>query len=751
MKLLKSDNNPLGALDVSHNTALETLRCNYNQLTALNVSNNTTLTELECYNNMLTALDLSNNTHLTQLYCYNNQINSENMATLVASLPTVAGNNGTFRVIDLDSGTEQNVITTTQVATARGKNWTVYGRKNYNWTEYDGVILIDSINFPDANFRNYLLSQSYGSDAMLTSAEIAGIIIISATYMNISDLTGIEYFTALERLYCNGNHLTMLDMSHNTALTTLECSSNQLTTLDVSNNTALKTLDCGSNPLGTIDVSSNTALKTLDCGNNQLTTLDVSHNTALITLKCYYNQLTTLDISQNTALESLLCYINQLTTLDISQNTLLSLLSCYSNQLTALDVSHNTALTTLECYNNQIYGDNMAALVASLPTVAGNSGTFHVINLDSETEQNVITTTQVATARGKNWRVLGKVNGSWQEYDGSIEGLPIIAAYFPDANFRNYLLSTYYGDDRVLTPEEIAYFTQIDLQYRNIADLTGIEHFTALKQLTCNNNQLTTLDVSGCTALETLFCYNNPMTMLDASGCTALERLDCYDNQLTTLDVSGCTALTNIYCHNNQLTTLDVSHRTALIKLCALNNQLTSLNVSGCTALSQLYCQTNQLTSLDVSGCTALIDLECENNQINGENMAALVASLPTVDVENNWGSNGYFYVIDLDSETEQNVITTTQVATARGKNWTVLGKLNGYWPNYNGSEPVNPVISGDANGDGIVNINDITVVVAKVSGGNPQPFVEAAADLDGDGIISVTDITALVRIVMRE
>ncbi|MBR5717668.1 MAG: leucine-rich repeat domain-containing protein, partial [Clostridia bacterium] len=57
------------------------------------------------------------------------------------------------------------------------------------------------------------------------------------------------------------------------------------------------------------------------------------------------------------------------------------------------------------------------------------------------------------------------------------------------------------------------------------------------------------LDVSGCTALEDLDCRYNNLTTLDVSGCTALEDLDCDGNNLTTLDVSGCTALTYVECY----------------------------------------------------------------------------------------------------------------------------------------------------------------------------------------------------------
>ena len=795
--------NQLTSLDVSHNTALEYLLCYSNQLTALDVSQNTALTSLQCNSNQLTSLDVSHNTALTHLVCYNNQIYSDNMAALVASLPTVS-QNGRFYVVDLDSDDEQNVITPTQVATARGKNWTVYGLINGDWQEYDGSpegIPIIAAYFPDANFRNYLRGEDYGSDRVLTDEEIADITLLSVGSQNIADLTGIEHFTALEWLYCQNNQLTALDVSHNTALktlncninqlqtldvsqntaltrlqcydnqltaldvsnntdlTTLMCSNNQLTALDVSNNTALTSLQCSDNQLTTLDVSHNTELTSLQCDNNQLGTLDVSLNTALKKLYCNHNQLTALDLSNNTALTDLYCKDNQLTALDLSLNTALKWLYCNNNQLTTLDLSHNTALTLLYCDNNQIYGENMTALVASLPTVAVGYGDFDVVDLDSSTEQNVITPTQVATARGKNWTVYCLIDGNWRDYDGYQEGLPIDEAHFPDANFRNYLLALPYGWDHILSDEEIAGITSLDVSGDSIADLTGIEHFTALTRLDCNGNQLTALDVSQntaltslqcnsnqlssldvslntalttlwcnsnqltaldlsqntaltslqCnsnqlqtlnvshnTALEYLQCYNNQLQTLDVSNNTALTTLQCHNNQLQTLDVSNNTALTELYCRFNELTLLDVSHNTELTLLWCNNNQLTALDVSLNTALTSLNCGSNQLSSLDVSLNTALGYLRCDNNQINGENMEALVASLPTVAV-----GNGEFRVIDFDSSTEQNFITATQVATARGKNWRAYGLANGNWHEYDGYQeglPIDEAHFPDAN-----------------------------------------------------
>ena len=104
--------------------------------------------------------------------------------------------------------------------------------------------------------------------------------------MELTDLSGIEWFTGLEVLDCSDNQLTELDLSQNTALVQLYGEGNQLRSLDLSHNTSLVALDCNSNYLTKLDVSNNIALAGLLCINNQLSELDLSHNTALEELYC---------------------------------------------------------------------------------------------------------------------------------------------------------------------------------------------------------------------------------------------------------------------------------------------------------------------------------------------------------------------------------------------------------------------------------------------------------------------------------
>ena len=223
-----------------------------------------------------------------------------------------------------------------------------------------GVINAQNVNIPDTNFKanligNVLINTNGDSEIQVTEASgFSGTILCEND--SISNLTGIEAFTALTQLNCDNNQLTSLDVSNNTALMEILCDGNQITSLDVSENKELTYLRCQYNQLTFLNVSDNTALAYLFCRDNQLTSLDINNNTALVQLNCDANQLTSIDVSNNTALTNLGCAnqltSSQLTVLDVSNNTALNNLSCDGNQLKCLDVSKNSLLTGLDVSDN---------------------------------------------------------------------------------------------------------------------------------------------------------------------------------------------------------------------------------------------------------------------------------------------------------------------------------------------------------------------------------------------------------------
>jgi len=72
--LLECSSNNLLTLDLSNNTALQTLNCMDNGLSDLNISGCTSLMKMTCTDNNLTSLDISNNTSLQYLDCSYNQL-----------------------------------------------------------------------------------------------------------------------------------------------------------------------------------------------------------------------------------------------------------------------------------------------------------------------------------------------------------------------------------------------------------------------------------------------------------------------------------------------------------------------------------------------------------------------------------------------------------------------------------------------------------------------------------------------------
>ena len=194
--------------------------------------------------------------------------------------------------------------------------------------------------------------------------------------------------------------------------------------------------------------------------------------------------------------------------------------------------------------------------------------------------------------------------------------------YVPDFNFEQELINLGYDDilNNYVETSNISSITSIELNFKNISDLTGIEDFSALTILECKGNQLTSLDVSQNTALTELRCSSNyELTSLNVSGAIALAELICMGNQLTNLDVSNSFYLTHLVIVSNQLTTLDLNNNTALIVLECGGNQLTTLDVGNNINLEYLDCHTNQLSSLNVrNGNNSNFILQNWSNGSNG-------------------------------------------------------------------------------------------------------------------------------------
>ena len=279
-------------------------------------------------------------------------------------------------------------------------------------------VAISEENFPDPVFRSVIAGPEYdrNGDGVLDAKEISETINIHCDGLGIHSIKGVEFFVALQGLWCMDNEIETMDLSNNKDLHGVWCSGNKFTSLDftpnpelewvycydcrltslnVSDNPKMAFIECNTNPLPVLDVSHNPLLEHLTCGtceltsldlsncpnlahldafSNHLTKLDVSHNTKLKRLdiwnnpglgsidvsnnpglqyyNCAYNKATSVDVSRNTELQKLICSYNQITKLDLSNNTKLVYLDCACNDLASLDLSKNSKLYFLQAFTN---------------------------------------------------------------------------------------------------------------------------------------------------------------------------------------------------------------------------------------------------------------------------------------------------------------------------------------------------------------------------------------------------------------
>ena len=196
------------------------------------------------------------------------------------------------------------------------------------------------------------------------------------------------------------------------------------------------------------------------------------------------------------------------------------------------------------------------------------------------------------------------------------EAVKINETNFPDEMFRDYVRSFDLNGTGWLEWFERSKVTTIDVDFKLVEDMTGLEHFPFVKVLRCAGNRIAKLDLSANKFLEQVFVSGNKLTALDTTDLKALKILSCYSNKITGLDLTKNKLLQELVCNANQLTKLDLSRNVFLTYLNCRDNALTALNVQKNTRLKTLYCGGNALTDLDTSRNAALIDLRCSDNAL---------------------------------------------------------------------------------------------------------------------------------------
>jgi hypothetical protein len=428
------------------------------------------------------------------------------------------------------------------------------------------------VNIPDANLKAELLtytSINTNNDSEIQLSEAQNFVgVIDVSLLNITDLTGIEEFTSLLVLGCEGNQITSIDFSANTM--------------------ALEELYCTNNPMTSLNLSGCTSLEELDCHNNQLSSLILPNTNTLLIIDCKDNQLTSLDASNNAGLEELYANNNLLTTINLTGCTTLFEVDCNNNLLDSLDISTCDPLHTLDCSSNAPLKALDFSMNDSLKNIDFSSCDLRSLDMKTPRYADIISFNALSNPNLRCIEVLDTAyaTANWTDIDVTANFTQISCAsivYIPDTIFKAYLVNALSinknGDTEIQLSEAFSFGGAIDVFNLGISDLTGIETFKNLDDLDIWNNQLTTLNLRGNRRLRILNCQSNQLSSLDLSKNTNLVGLVLTDNPISSIDLSKNIKLTQLYAGFTDLTSLDISKNVAIGLFKCQDAMLTSLNL----------------------------------------------------------------------------------------------------------------------------------------------------------------------------
>ncbi|WP_299711908.1 M60 family peptidase N-terminal accessory domain-containing protein [uncultured Tenacibaculum sp.] len=541
--------NSISSLDVSQNTNLKFLKCNNNNMTSLTLGSLSELEDVLAYSNNLTSLDCTSLTSLDRINVSFNSITSLDLSQNSAlTFIRVDSNNLSF--LNVRNGNNSNVTTFDSSTNASLSCVTVDSvtYSNSNWTSKNGItkfsetLYCEYITIPDANFESRLEALGYddiSGDGQVPEDLITSVTSLDVSGQNISSLSGIENFDALSILNASNNLLNTLDLSVLTNLTSVNLSLNLLTQLNIRNgvNTNITSFDITNNANVCVFVDdkdySTTNWANID-SNGGFTETSYCKYT-LIPDSNFEAELEALgydDISGDGQVPTEL--IDVVTSLNISNQSITDVTGIEDFQLlSTLNVSNNT-ISSIDLSELQ----NLTAVNAS-----SNSLTYFDIRNDFNTN---ITAFDLTNNSGLTCVFVDDpsyATSNWTQIDGTAsfvsDYLDCGYVEIPDVNFENELIAQGYDtvQDGLVLLSSVENITHLNINNKGISDLSGIEYFAELVDLSCKDNNLTVLNLRYNTKLIALNCVRNDIVGLNLDYNINLSALNCAANDLRSLSL----------------------------------------------------------------------------------------------------------------------------------------------------------------------------------------------------------------------
>ncbi|WP_294354696.1 leucine-rich repeat domain-containing protein [uncultured Clostridium sp.] len=452
------------------------------------------------------------------------------------------------------------------------------GRVIKNVTFNGNIVTLKNEAIKDAAYTA-LVKNSTDS---ITDNELATISNLNLDNKNITSIEDLKYFTGLSTLSLSSNNIEDISPLANLInLTNLTLKDNKISDLTpLKNLTNLTSLNLYGNNISNIDSLSN--LK-------KLSILSLSNNNveSLVALSSLTN-LTYINLYNNAV--SNLTPLNNLT------------------KLTSLNLSEQDIVLPSEISTKDVLIKNPLINVDSTPikniTNINNSGIF-------DSSEN--------TAKWLNIRTSGKYAFNF-ETKISVSSLEVTFSgrvskdinynynevKIEDNTLKNaFLTALNKTSDDILTSNDLASLTKLNLDNLNISSLKGLEYCTGLVELSASNNNISDLSpLKNLSKLNILTLKNNNISDLsDLSNLTKLTFLNLSNNNINDVtSLENLSKLTTLSLSNNKIK--DASPLASLINLTYLNLYKNCIyNVSSLKSLTKL-------STLNLSEQSIVLDSE---------------------------------------------------------------------------------------------------------------------------------------------
>lgn len=448
------------------------------------------------------------------------------------------------------------------------------------------VMLLFSLNLyaqntyvPDDNFEAALIRLNLDSgplDDYVPTRNIDTLNRLELFNEGITDLTGLEDFTAMQFLNFDNNPITSVDLSNLTNLITINFDDNNLTSLDVSKNTRLTIIKARNNSITSLDVSNNPDLGYIEVTNNPIGTLDVSSNPLIRRLFLANTSLTELDVRNGT------------------NDEIIVFTTIGNPNLNCIYVDNK-----IYSENNWINIDAQTSFIED-PVDCGRENLTNVP--DDNFEQALID--------------LGYDSGDLDDY------------VVTDSINKIERLSVSNLSIRDLTGiEDFSSLRFLEVQ-NNLLQTINVSSLIQLQELNISSNTINTLNVLQNANLEVLILENTSISNLNVNQNSLLTTI-VVSGPLTSLNLSNNALLNSISITSSSINFLDLRNRN--------NNSITSINLINNPNLSCVfvddknYSDTNWSSFIDVSTSFYENEIDC------GKTCGILVDSFNDITVNNEY------------------------------------------------------------------------------------------------------------------